>query len=81
MKEADEAHLSRDSMGQRLVYGDRHIVCQNSAYALRDNETEEVIETMPIQQNEDGIDTENRILVLKRFIAKVTADKPEPVTE
>ena len=81
LKEADEAHLSRDSMGQRLVYGDRHIVCQNSAFALRDNETEEVIETMPIQQNEDGIDTENRILVLKRFIAKVTADQPEPVTE
>ena len=27
LKEADPDHLSRDSMGQRLVYGDEHIVC------------------------------------------------------
>lgn len=73
LKEADEAHLSRDSMGQRLVYGDRHIICQNSAFALRDNETEVIIETMPIQQNEDGIDVENRIFVLKQFIERISA--------
>ena len=81
LKEADEQHLSRDSMGQRLVYGDRHIICQNSAFALRDNETEEILETIPIQQNEDGIDVENRIEVLKRFIVKVTTEQPEAQTE
>ena len=81
LKEADEQHLSRDSMGQRLVYGDRHIICQNGAFALRDNETEEILETIPIQQNEDGIDVENRIEVLKRFIAKVTTEQPEAQTE
>ena len=81
LKIADEEHLSRDSMGQRLVYGDRHIICQNSEFALRDNETEEVIESMPIQQNEDGVDVENRIAVLKRFIAKVTSDQAEAQSE
>lgn len=81
LKEADEQHLSRDSMGQRLVYGDRHIICQNGAFALRDNETEEILETIPIQQNEDGIDVENRIEVLKRFIVKVTTEQPEAQTE
>ncbi len=81
LKEADEQHLSRDSMGQRLVYGDRHIICQNGAFALRDNETEEILETIPIQQNEDGIDVENRIEVLKRYIVKVTTEQPEAQTE
>ena len=75
LKEADEKHLSKDSNGQRLVYGDRHIICQNSAFALRDNETDKILETMPIQQNEKGIDVENRIEVLMGFIAKVTAEQ------
>ncbi|MCH5260727.1 MAG: DUF262 domain-containing protein [Lachnospiraceae bacterium] len=71
LKEADDPHLSRDSMGQRLVYGDRHIICSNSAYVLRENETEEIIETVPIKQNENGIDIEDRILVLKKYIANM----------
>lgn len=68
LKEADETHVSKDSMGQRLVYGDMHIVCHDNTYVLRDNETEEVYETVPIRQNEEGIDTEDRIIVLRRFI-------------
>lgn len=81
LKEVDEAHLSKDSMGQRLVYGDRHIICRNSSFVLRDNETEEIIETMSIHQNKEGIDLENRISVLKQFIEKVTAEHPKPVAE
>lgn len=68
LKEADEKHLSKDSLGQRLVYGDKHIVCRNNAYLLRNNENEDVIDTVPIKQNGDGIDTEDRILVLKDYI-------------
>lgn len=73
LKEADEPHLSRDYMGQRLVYDDRHIICQNNGYLLRDNETEEVIETILIPQNNEGTDTEDRILLLKQYIAKLSA--------
>ena len=69
LKEADDAHLSRDSMGQRLVYGDRHVVCSNAAYLLRDNDTEAVLKEFPVQQNEEGIDTEDRILRLKKIIS------------
>lgn len=68
LKEADDAHLSKDAMGQRLVYGDRHVVCSNEAFLLRDNETETVLKTFPVQQNEEGIDTEDRILLLKQLI-------------
>ena len=73
LKEADDAHLSKDSMGQRLVYGDRHIICANDSYILRDNETENVLETISIKQNEEGIDTEDRIIVLKDFIKNMDA--------
>ena len=70
LKEADEVHLSKDSCGQRLVYGDVHVVCANDAYLLRDNETEEVLETLPIRQNEEGQDTEDRIVLLKDYITR-----------
>jgi len=68
LKIADEAHLSEDSMGQRLVYGDRHIICENAAYVLRKNEDECEIERVVICQNSDGIDTEDRIIKLKKYI-------------
>ena len=77
LKEADEPHLSRDSMGQRL-YGDRHVICQNSEYLLRENETEEVITIFPIPQNDNGVDVEDRILLLKRIIPSLTDVEKEP---
>ncbi len=70
LKEADSEHLSRDSMGQRLVYGDVRIICANDSFVLRDNTTEGVIETVGIKQNEEGIDTEDRVIVLKQFIRR-----------
>ena len=73
LKEADDAHLSKDSMGQRLIYGDRHIICANDSYILRENETENILETINIKQNEDGVDMEDRIIVLKEFIKNLNA--------
>ena len=65
LKEADDAHLSSDSFGLwRQAY-----LCDNAAYLLRDNATETVIRTYPIPQNEDGMDTEDRILLLKKLIS------------
>lgn len=71
LKAADDAHLSKDSMGQRLVYGDKHIICANDAYLLRNNEDETVIDTIQISQNDEGIDTEDRIEKLKCYIATI----------
>lgn len=68
LKAADDAHLSKDSMGQRLVYGDRHIICTNTAYLLRNNDDETVIDTVQIPQSEVGIDLEDRIKKLKAYI-------------
>lgn len=68
LKAADDSHLSKDDMGRRLIFGDEHIICNNSSYQRRRNEDDSVVETIIIPQNEDGIDTEDRITILKNYI-------------
>lgn len=65
---SDEQHLSKDDMGQRLNFGDEHIFCTNNSYLRRKNEDESLVDTIRIAQNEEGIDTEDRIVVLKNYI-------------
>lgn len=70
LKAANEAHLSRDSMGQRLVYDGSgcYIVCENAAYVLRKIEGDSLLDTLVIAQNQDGIDTEDRIAKLREYV-------------
>ena len=68
LKVASEAHLSKDDMGQRLIFGDEHIICTNNSYLRRKNVGDEIVDTIVIPQNEDGIDTEDRITLLKNYI-------------
>ena len=67
-EETDLYKLDKDSFGQRLVFGDRHIICKNDGYILRCNDSEEIIKSIAIRQNDAGIDVEDRILILKQFI-------------
>ena len=69
LRAADETHLDKDSAGQRLVFGDKHIICENSAYVIRANETNEPLDVVPIQQDENGVDMEDRVIKLKNIIA------------
>lgn len=71
LKIASDSHLSRVDMGQRLIFGDEHIICTNDSYVRRKND--EVIDTMHITQ-EDGIDTEDRIIRLKEYIKTIFSD-------
>ena len=71
LKEADDAHLSKDSLGQRLVYGDTYIVCDNAAYVVHKTEDKSIVDTLPIAQNSAGIDTEDRIVKLKEYLKKI----------
>lgn len=68
LKVASKEHLSKDDMGQRLIFGDEHIICTNNSYLRRKNEDESIVDTIRIAQNDDGIDTEDRIMVLKNYI-------------
>lgn len=69
LKEADDAHLSRDEFGQYLVYKDVYIACENDSYGVYKIEDDSLIDTITISQNEQGIDTEDRIIKLKKYIA------------
>lgn len=57
-------------MGQRLIFGDEHIICTNNSYLRRKNADDAVIDTICIKQNNDGFDTEDRIVLLKDYIKK-----------
>ncbi len=68
LKVAYDSHLSRDDLGQRLIFGDEYIVCTNNAYLRMKNEDDTLIDTINIRQNGDGIDVEDRIMVLQNYI-------------
>ncbi len=68
LKVASDSHLSRDDLGQRLIFGDEYIVCTNNAYLRMKNEDDTLIDTINIRQNGDGIDVEDRIMVLQNYI-------------
>ena len=65
LKAVDSDKLSRDDLGQYIVLSNIYIACENDAYVIYDNETEEEIDRLPISQNESGIDLEDRIIKLK----------------
>lgn len=73
LMEADDKHVSRDSMGQRLVYDDLFLVCRNESFVLMVGEGDDakVYATVPIGQNEEGIDTQDRVIVLKQLIERL----------
>lgn len=68
LKIASNAHLSRGHYGQRLIFGDEHIICTNDSFIRRKNEDDSIIETVIIPQNKDGIDIQDRIILLKNYI-------------
>lgn len=65
LKEIDARHLWKDWFGLYLVYADYYVECANNAFVLHNLDTEEEIERLEIKQNENGIDTEDRI---KKYI-------------
>lgn len=60
LKIIDSSHLDRDDNGKRLKYDDRLVFCNSNQFVITDMKYEEKGK-IPIFQNENGIDTENRI--------------------
>ena len=71
LKAADDSHISKDDLGQRSIHGNEYIECTENAYLRKSIETNAVIETIEISQNNQGIDTEDRILKLKNYLRTV----------
>ena len=60
LKAIDPGHLDRDKYGRNLKYDDKLVFCETNRFVVKDNDGNE-IEEIRINQNEAGIDTENRI--------------------
>ena len=61
--------ISKDNYyNNRIIEDDFNIFVTNNAYVLKDKETDDIIEKIYIEQNENGIDTEDRILKMQKFL-------------
>ena len=69
LKAALPAKISRDSLGQRLLLSDCSISCAHDSYLVHSLDDDEVIERISIAQ-EDGIDCEDRIVLLQRYLGE-----------
>ncbi len=66
--DTDGKRLNKDLFGQRLDYGDTYIACENAAYVLKDMNTDDEIERIEIEQDDNGVDTVDRIGLLKQYL-------------
>ena len=64
----DNEHLSREDMGQKLLYDDRYIVCENASYMVKNIVDDSIIATVAISQDENGIDKEDCVQKLKNYL-------------
>ena len=60
LKVVDSDHLDKANTGQRLKYDDRYVYCEGSAFVIKD-EADNEVERIEIEQDENGVDIENRI--------------------
>ena len=62
-------NISREDLGMRLLFGDYYVECENSAYVVRNSDTDSEEDRLTINQRKIGdqmIDTEDRI---EKFIS------------
>lgn len=74
LKAASDSHLSKKHYGDRLIFDDEYITCEKDSYLIRKNKDDSFVESIEIKQNADGIDIEDRIIVLKNYIEKKYID-------
>ena len=65
-------------MGQKLLYDDRYIVCENASYKVKRIEDNSIIDTVEISQDKNGIDKEDRVQKLKNYLSSKTIPKTIP---
>jgi hypothetical protein len=66
--EADKDMVDPNKEGRRLLYTDKYIICENAAYVLCNLMDDTEIDRINIPQNALGVDTQDRIILLKNYI-------------
>lgn len=62
--------VSRQDLGKKLIFGDKYITLTNSEYLVFDMQTYKNIDKVSIVQNSDGIDVEDRIIKMRKYLQK-----------
>jgi len=75
LKAVYEKKLSKDHNGQRAIDGDNYIVCENSAYVVKNTATDVEVKRIAIAQIDENIDTEDRIKKLQLFYGEINENK------
>ena len=70
LKAIDSTTLSKDDCGMKLVSNDYSVVCLDAGYFVFKKGEEKPVEIFAPSQNENGIDTENRIEKFRESIMK-----------
>lgn len=78
LKIFDNYRLSHYDIGQKLLYDDRYIVCENASYKVKSTVDNSVIDTIAISQDANGIDKEDRVQKLKNYLSSKTMPKTIP---
>lgn len=78
LKIFDNYRLSHYDIGQKLLYDDRYIVCENASYKVKSTVDDSVIDTIAISQDANGIDKEDRVQKLKNYLSSKTMPKTIP---
>lgn len=74
LKAVDPDHISKDDFGLRLTYDDgTYVKCENTAFVKYNSETDVEISRIDICQDDEGIDTEDRIQKIYSYRNEVTA--------
>ena len=73
LMESDKDHILKDAFGMQLNYAGKRVLCTNNAYVVQLIDKHAEIQRVTIAQNEDGIDTEDRILEGKKLAAELRA--------
>jgi|GEM_PF-2491147 len=70
LKAFDNKKLSKGHYVQRIINDENYIVGENTAYVVKNAETNVEIKRITIAQNDKGIDVEDRIRKLKLILEK-----------
>lgn len=81
LKAASDSHLSKEYYGDRLIFGDEYITCTKDSYVRRKSDDPNSGVIIEIKQNAEGIDTEDRIILLENYIKKEFADMLSMTTD
>lgn len=66
-------NLSKGDNGRAIWIDDKYLICKNDRFALY-NENHEEIGFRNINQDENGIDTQNRIKIGKKWYNKLVSE-------